>query len=122
MTTDSKDKTIIIIQDMACIAFFPEDSTWYNAKVLEVREDNSYRVLYTDYGSEEVVDRQEIVTDFKDIKLGALVDPLVHDSWNKSENIITELEVEEVLEEDNMVDFVEVEGKEELCEEGKTSV
>ena len=105
----AKDKTTNIIQDMACIALFLEDSTWYNTKVLEVREDNMYRVLYTDYGNEEVVDCQEIVTDFRDIKLGALVNPLVHDNWNKSEGIITEPE-----EEDSMVDFTEAEGREEL--------
>ena len=102
-----------IEKDISCIALFPEDSTWYNAKVLEVTGEDSYLVLYTDYGNEEVVDGQKIVTDFKDIKLGALVDPLVHDSWNKSEDVITEPELEEVLEDDSMVDFVEVEEKRE---------
>ena len=53
----------------------------YNAQVLEVVGDGSYRLLYTDYGNEEVVEAGGIVTSLKSLE-GKLVDPGVHQQWS----------------------------------------
>merc|ERR1719219_1346349 len=44
--------------DDFCVARFSEDNVWYNAQVLEVVGEGSYRLLYTDYGNEEVVETE----------------------------------------------------------------
>ena len=52
----------------------------YNAQVLEVLSHGSYRLLYTDYGNEEVVKIERIVTSPTSLG-GQLVDPGVHQQW-----------------------------------------
>ena len=52
----------------------------YNAQVLEVLGHRSYRLLYTDYGNEEVVKIERIVTSPTSLG-GQLVDPGVHQQW-----------------------------------------
>ena len=52
----------------------------YNAKVLEVVDERSYRLLYTDYGNEEVVEEERIVTSLESL-VGELVDVGVHLRW-----------------------------------------
>ena len=41
-------------------AIYHEDSKWYDAKIIEVTSTNKYKVLFTEYGNEEVVDITQI--------------------------------------------------------------
>jgi len=67
--------------DDFCVACFSEDNIWYNAQVLEVVGAGRYRLLYTDYGNEEVVEAGRIVTSLVSLG-GELVDPGVHQQWS----------------------------------------
>ena len=69
----------------------------YNAQVLEVVDGGSYRLLYTDYGNEEVVEAGKIVTSLKSLG-GELVDPGVHQQWSTqtSVEVVEDVKVEMV--------------------------
>jgi len=56
-----------------CVACFSEDNVWYNAKVVEVVDNETYRVQFTDYGNEEVVNIERIVTSLEPL-VGQMVD------------------------------------------------
>jgi len=56
-----------------CVACFSEDNVWYNAKVVEVVDEETYRLQYTDYGNEEVVNIKRIVTSLETL-VGQMVD------------------------------------------------
>ena len=50
-----------------------------------------YRLLYTDYGNEEVVEAGRIVTSLKSLG-GELVDPGVHQQWSTHQTSIEDVE------------------------------
>ena len=58
----------------------------YNAQVMEVVGEGRYRLLYTDYGNEEIVEAGRIVTSLKSLG-GELVDPGVHQQWSTQTSI-----------------------------------
>ena len=65
--------------------------------MLEVVDGGSYRLLYTDYGNEEVVEAGKIVTSLKSLG-GELVDPGVHQQWSTqtSVEVVEDVKVEMV--------------------------
>merc|ERR1719234_105137 len=77
--------------DDFCVACFSEDNVWYNAQVLEVVGEGRYRLLYTDYGNEEVVEAGRIVTSLRSLG-GELVDPGVHQQWSTHQTSIEDVE------------------------------
>ena len=60
-----------------CIAMWTEDSVHYNAKIVESLPDGNYRVLFVDYGNEEVVSPDHIFTKPEEIPDGGFIDEFV---------------------------------------------
>ena len=54
-------------------AVFVSNTPRYNAKVVEVVDKETYRLQYTDYGNEEVVNIKRIVTSLETL-VGQMVD------------------------------------------------
>ena len=58
---------------MCNAAVFVSNTPRYNAKVVEVVDKETYRLQYTDYGNEEVVNIKRIVTSLETL-VGQMVD------------------------------------------------
>ena len=58
---------------MCKAAVFVSNTPRYNAKVVEVVDKETYRLQYTDYGNEEVVNIKRIVTSLETL-VGQMVD------------------------------------------------
>ena len=58
---------------MCKAAVFVSNTPRYNAKVVEVVNEETYRLQYTDYGNEEVVNIERIVTSLEPL-VGQMVD------------------------------------------------
>ena len=58
---------------MCNAAVFVSNTPRYNAKVMEVVDKETYRLQYTDYGNEEVVNIKRIVTSLETL-VGQMVD------------------------------------------------
>ena len=58
---------------MCKAAVFVLNTPRYNAKVVEVVDNETYRVQFTDYGNEEVVNIERIVTSLEPL-VGQMVD------------------------------------------------
>ena len=58
---------------MCKAAVFVSNTHRYNAKVVEVVDQETYRLQYTDYGNEEVVNIKRIVTSLESL-VGQMVD------------------------------------------------
>ena len=58
---------------MCKAAVFLSNTPRYNAKVVEVVNEETYRLQYTDYGNEEVVNIKRIVTSLETL-VGQMVD------------------------------------------------
>ena len=58
---------------MCKAAVFVSNTHRYNAKVVEVVDQETYRLQYTDYGNEEVVNIKRIVTSLETL-VGQMVD------------------------------------------------
>ena len=58
---------------MCKAAVFVSNTPRYNAKVVEVVDEETYRLQYTDYGNEEVVNIKRIVTSLETL-VGQMVD------------------------------------------------
>ena len=58
---------------MCKAAVFVSNTPRYNAKVVEVVNEETYRLQYTDYGNEEVVNIKRIVTSLETL-VGQMVD------------------------------------------------
>ena len=58
---------------MCKAAVFLSNTPRYNAKVVEVVDKETYRLQYTDYGNEEVVNIKRIVTSLETL-VGQMVD------------------------------------------------
>ena len=58
---------------MCKAAVFVSSTPRYNAKVVEVVDEETYRLQYTDYGNEEVVNIKRIVTSLETL-VGQMVD------------------------------------------------
>ena len=58
---------------MCKAAVFVSNTPRYNAKVVEVVDKETYRLQYTDYGNEEVVNIKRIVTSLESL-VGQMVD------------------------------------------------
>ena len=58
---------------MCKAAVFVSNTHRYNAKVVEVVDKETYRLQYTDYGNEEVVNIKRIVTSLESL-VGQMVD------------------------------------------------
>ena len=54
-------------------SIFVSNTLRYNAKVVEVVDNETYRVQFTDYGNEEVVNIERIVTSLEPL-VGQMVD------------------------------------------------
>jgi hypothetical protein len=67
------------------IAQWQEDAVWYNAKVLEVN-DNSSKVQFSDYGNEDTVLEDQIVTTFSDLPEDAVIDEHVESTTQDLDN------------------------------------
>ena len=73
MTVDVAGRSI----GQQCIALWTEDSVHYNAKIVESLPDGNYRVLFVDYGNEEVVSPDHIFTKPEEIPDGGFIDEFV---------------------------------------------
>ena len=56
------------------IARWSSTNVWYNCVIKEVLPGNKFRVLYTDYGNEDVVPLEQVVSEPSEIPVDGLVD------------------------------------------------
>ena len=84
--------------DMACIARWSDDYTWYNGVVTAVLGGGQYTLLFIDYGNMEMVSEESIVETARDIPAGECVDLCV-ERENTANGQESEAMLEEVKEE-----------------------
>ena len=53
---------IEIIQDVCCVAQYSDNNTWYRAKIMDVIDDNQVKVMFVDYGNQEVLPSDKIAS------------------------------------------------------------
>ena len=76
-----------------CLARWSEDSVWYRAQVVECLAWANYKVLFTDYGNQDLVTAEDMVTSADQIPDGAYIDEFVQKTVGTAEER-TELEPE----------------------------
>ena len=63
-----------------CIARWSEDNVYYNAKILEELSNGKCKVIFLDYGNEDIVSEADLVASGKEIPTGSNVDVYVDQS------------------------------------------
>jgi len=76
--------------DDACVAKWSEDQVWYNAVVQSVNADDSYSVMFTDYGNTDIVERSSVVCDASLIPVDDQIDENINMTLVQSNKNTTE--------------------------------
>ncbi|XP_023213664.1 uncharacterized protein LOC111616493 [Centruroides sculpturatus] len=72
-----------------CIAYYSVDQGWYRAMITAIQDDDYVKVIYVDYGNQEVVPKdsiKEILPEFKDLPFQAVncsLTKMHDDNWDE---------------------------------------